>query len=538
MKRTATIVALLITIILASVAYAQSTVWLPVAISDNEQQISAASLLMLNNGDTVRCASGSPLSFAWSADHRTGTARCTGSTPTATGVPPTATPVAPTNTPAPPTATPGSGGTIQPYASAKECPTHDDTKWHGAWDFVRGCWYDHEHGDDPALANDLFGPLGVQWQNAPTMMGYHYSSIMPPWGMANEFGPAHGGWKVRVYRDLPGRPAQCWLYSGDCVIATRILTHFGPKGGQQPDHTFWLEAIVQNSQGQRGIVRTGGTWKTGILHSPYKAQWVKLPTDPPYAGLQFRPGADPLIDGLPNPSLSVDPYRAHSDCASVLRYAELFQSTTAEKTLDPNRIGWRNNHFWIMHDNLPAPDGGRIYGMTPFVHLGMNTGDASSCVEGNGAGLVREPFLGEIIPDCALGAATIGGGNIIQCRYNNSNGPILFDLDLNLGESWVAWMDNSQWDNNKATGTMRINTYMMPQLRNPDGSEIAGRPAARRFFDEASGCTTADMLCVPFIVEDAPTGIYNWTTPVGSGYWEPVDFDLAPPGVHWLSTKN
>lgn len=544
MKRTATIVAIWITIVLAGVAYAQSTVWLPVAINDNEQQISAAALLTLNNGDTVRCASGSYLSFSWSADHRTGTARCATPTPgatnsptatntpmpaTATSAPATNTPVAATNTPTAPTATPS--GNVAPYANAPKCPTHDDTRWHSIWNSVRGCYYDHEHGDNPALADDLFGPLGAQWGNSP-------SAIMPPWGMATEFGPAHGGWKVEVNRDLPGRPTQCWYYDG-CVVSIRVLSHFGPKGGLQPEHTFWLDAIVEYPGGQRGIIRTGGTWSTGILHSPYKTEWVNVgANEPPSQGLQSHPGIDADYDanGQSLQNLSTDPYRAHQSCANFARFGEAYQSKSAEATLNANNIGWRNTHFWIMHDNLPTATGGRLYGMTPFVHLAQSIGDGSSCVEaqaGNPHAFSREPFVTELTPqNCPL----LPNG-AVGCRYNNSNGPILFDVDLIFG-SWVDWLDNSQWDTDIRPGWLSIHTFMKPILRNPDGSVIAGRPDPRRFLTEAAGCTMAMMDCVPLIAENVRVGVYNWTTPDGAGFWKAVDHDVNLPNVWWLGTGN
>ena len=52
---------------------------------------------------------------------------------------------------------------IAPYASAPLLPTHDPTAWHGLWDATHGCHYDHEHGDNPSLADAYFGKAGALW---------------------------------------------------------------------------------------------------------------------------------------------------------------------------------------------------------------------------------------------------------------------------------------------------------------------------------------------------------------------------------------
>jgi hypothetical protein len=506
-------------------AVAVDDVFLPLVGSGGGQTIPAEEGLVSAAADqTISLSGGQVLAVACAGRRLTfsrisqtnGQLTCLALTPTATPFPATDTPAPPTNTPIPPTATPQPGAGSTPFASAPKCATHDSNLWHSVWDAQRACYYDHTHADDPSTADDLFGALGAQWGGA----------LMPPWGMPNEFGPAHGGWKVEVNRDLPGRPGSCWFYDG-CVVAMRSLTHFGPKGGQQPEHTFWLEAVVEQD-GVRGLIRTGGTWMTGIIHSPYKSQWVNMPLDPPFQGLQFRPGADD-----PNQALTVDPYRAHGDCADTLRYMEEPDSKQAELITDPAQMRRGNNHFWIMHDNLPNPDGGRIYGMTPFVHLAQSMGDGSSCVEANGSIFVREPFLHEIDPArCPL----LPNG-AIGCRFNNSYGPILFDVDLIFG-SWMGWLDGSPWDTNPTAGMISMNTFIKPVLRNADGSVIAGRPDPRRFFSEAAHCTQAGMECVPLIVENVKVGIYNWTTPHGGGFWKASNYDVLLPGVWWLGPGN
>ena len=95
--------------------------------------------------------------------------------PTETAVPPTPTPTAeetPTGTAVPPTPTdepePTSeptptavAGDIEPYAGAPMCEDigveHDNNTWHGVWDYIHGCKWDHDHKADPHAADDIFG---------------------------------------------------------------------------------------------------------------------------------------------------------------------------------------------------------------------------------------------------------------------------------------------------------------------------------------------------------------------------------------------
>jgi hypothetical protein len=88
------------------------------------------------------------------------------------------------------TPTTPSGGNIQPYAGAPECPTHDNTQWHALWDSVRGCHYNHTHGDDPSLADKYFGPAGTLWGGQT--ISYPFAAS------AHENHMKHGGYKYSV----------------------------------------------------------------------------------------------------------------------------------------------------------------------------------------------------------------------------------------------------------------------------------------------------------------------------------------------------
>lgn len=117
-------------------------------------------------------------------------------TPTATAIPlPTNTPVPPTATPMPiPTATPNPGN--ETPVAGQECPTwvHDshvtlgpDGKtyptWHPPVDEQFGCWFNHEHGDDPRTAQ--FDPSMPAFGYEAALMGMNEGHVGFKVGVAN-----------------------------------------------------------------------------------------------------------------------------------------------------------------------------------------------------------------------------------------------------------------------------------------------------------------------------------------------------------------
>jgi len=119
--------------------------------------------------------------------------------PTATSSPipgPKQTVIAPTAT-----RTTGTTGAGAPYPEAPLCPTHDPTKWHGLWDSVRGCHYDHEHGTLPFTPEvaaafpsfDLFALLGN--------VGVGHTNLSAPMENTHK----HGGfkWNVQLHHPQP-----------------------------------------------------------------------------------------------------------------------------------------------------------------------------------------------------------------------------------------------------------------------------------------------------------------------------------------------
>ncbi len=144
--------------------------------------------------------------------------------PTDTPAPPTNTPVPPTATSFPPTATsPAVAGELCPaWVHARHVTAAPDGKnyptWHPQVDPDYGCYFDHEHGDDPrnSLANPAMPPFG-----------YIGAQMNPP------MDEAHAGFKVFVTNkgvtNDEGRTA---------LNSSRVVAHMGTGGVKRFDEQF------------------------------------------------------------------------------------------------------------------------------------------------------------------------------------------------------------------------------------------------------------------------------------------------------------
>jgi hypothetical protein len=149
-------------------------------------------------------------------------------------------------------------GQTAPYASAPLCASHDNRAWHSLWNASEGCHYDHHHGDDPSLVNDLFGT---------SLFDRMGGSISHPWqtfsaaGYENDL--KHAGYFWHVGRNIPATSGQVqW------ITDYRLQVHQHPSGRDVPvrHHSFVMEARVINVMtGRVGFIRTGGWVDFGHL---------------------------------------------------------------------------------------------------------------------------------------------------------------------------------------------------------------------------------------------------------------------------------
>lgn len=156
---------------------------------------------------------------------------------------------------------------IPPFPGAPACPTHDDTQYHGLWDSVRGCHYDHTHNDDPALADSIFGSAGAAWGG---------QTISYPFMTPNENdGMGHSGYKYFVNLNS-GCAAEGFEWMNPqphCVSAFRVMYHDagGNAHAMKRFHSYYMEGQIRSLDGKvTGTIQTGGWQDFGCIHLPYK----------------------------------------------------------------------------------------------------------------------------------------------------------------------------------------------------------------------------------------------------------------------------
>lgn len=177
------------------------------------------------NGKVVICA---PLASATPTSNDVATPTRTPA-PSNTPVPPTVTPTA-TITPtlpasATPLPTPTARAQTTPFPAAPLCldsgEFHDVSLWHGPWNPVSNCHYDHEHGDDaytPQVASHFPG-FDFKLLQGNVEIGH----LNPSSPRENAWDGKHGGGKIQVDLDVP-----CISFesSVNCVTDSIVQYHW------------------------------------------------------------------------------------------------------------------------------------------------------------------------------------------------------------------------------------------------------------------------------------------------------------------------
>lgn len=168
---------------------------------------------------------------------------------------PTTPPPAPTAPPPPP------GGNIQPFAGAPACEeigiAHDDTAWHGIWNYESGCHWDHEHKQNPHETDDLFGTeiyslaggeLSYPWQTYAGA-GESFEAYQP--GTATENAAKHEGYGWHYFRNGLEVCDQSLLLGSQCFDSFRTEFHQvgGEVGALTRFHSVYTEGIACTPEG-------------------------------------------------------------------------------------------------------------------------------------------------------------------------------------------------------------------------------------------------------------------------------------------------
>jgi len=200
---------------------------------------------------------------------------------------------------------------------------HDRMTWHLLVNPESKCHYDHQHGDDPNLVNDIFGPPGewfgqpgqsisYPWQTFKAQTAYEANdAYVADQQMENDLKHEGYGWVVR--RDQP-------CDNGNCITDFRLQYHgvFGAMGAVVRYHSYSFEARVCADAAETdscGIIRNGGWADFGRLFTTDGAVSCEHQVDEVFIDV----AADTLYFPIDRPDAR-DEIRCHPTLASLPAY--------------------------------------------------------------------------------------------------------------------------------------------------------------------------------------------------------------------------
>lgn len=440
----------------------------------------SVALVTLQAGDSAHCSADaivqtSPLDVDCVAfvPSPTGTQVAT-LMPTATTTSTLAPTLTATWTPLPPTLTPTITPTPLPRTAWPLCPTFNTFEWNELDDPARQCHYDFESGDNPALADAIFGPVGAAWGGPVFGFPWHTSPF--------EMTLKRGGMKVAVKLNMP-----CDVNASydafphvNCIKNARVIYH---TVGHAMDtlgryHSYYLEYQVCRNPDFNlcGILKIGGWMDLGVLNAPYVGPRIFRPGGTVDFGLGSTYGgsAQPLVltYAADTPDLNQIP------CCFDEPYTSMGSSA---KPLDGNKL-----IVWSMNNVGQA----NHFGSNPFARFLVRTFDAWGDIDPANPNAPR--FF------CRDGS----------CANNGSN--------RGLGETSV-WIP-STWDMD-ADGFADASGY------------------TNRLGQIVVGCAAVSLDCVPFEAVHVPVG-YGDTRDPGNGSGAAHEYDTSPAGLHWIQFPN
>lgn len=357
-----------------------------------------------------------------------------------------------------------SSGNTNPYLNAPYCADHDINAWHGLWDYQKGCWYDHTHGDDPSLANSYFGQLGNYWDGST--ISYPFNSGV------TENSLKHGGYKVSVrtpsYHPYPACGTEdntdiTGDHSDNCVVASRVEYH---AVGSLMDlahryHSYWMELYICKGHSNQnpsncGIMRIGGIADYAQLQAPHYNNRVVRPG----GTIDFGNGQvmTYAADGNDLPSHSGEPYvfSIPYSASDLESYRNNPPSAPYGQTTNATIDQWSMND-WDCNDGVPAGDPCH----NPNARIMFQVGDAFTLVDTQNLNNIHWICYGET-----------------NCEYNGS----LIGLNEIAVRVLQAWQSGG---NGFVTYSGFTDKWGNPTL----------------------GCSSVSADCVPFILEHAPVGV-------------------------------
>jgi hypothetical protein len=348
-------------------------------------------------------------------------------------------------------------GGVVAYPGAPLCPdsngVHDTSIFHTLWDGVRGCHYDHEHGDNPFTADRLAAFPGFDLRALIGGVGVGHTNPSSP--IENTM--KHGGFKWDVVLDVPG-PCQAGFEGATyCVEAAAIQFHdFG-------DARMELEGSIHSSVALLKVCNPASPSDCGYLFTNQLQEYGQRVS--PYQGtlLPYPNTFLPSYDTPRGPYWSADcAYTGIPGCRPDIPFI-LSHNANVNSTVTGKRTG-----------SGARPQTSSIFRLLFRVRDGYQVLDSRDLVH---------PFTWPFV-------CSYNGGvdyNPTQCRYNNST--------ANVHE--VAGTIPSAWDNLAGFDT------------DPRPGRITADGFTTRFGQRNADCTEPGLDCHPIKMVGMFVGVYG-----------------------------
>ncbi len=205
---------------------------------------------------------------------------------------------------------------------------HDENKWHPLVNVEKKCHYDHQHGDDPTLLNDVFGEPGAWFGKPGQSISYPWQTFKIPAGTTNRYiTPEQAGTQLenqhghKMYYWVVRRNQPCDA-NGYCVKDFRIQFHGDTTfmHAETRYHSIAMEVRAckdVNDLSTCGIIRTGGWMDYRRLFAPPigtispGGDCGNPPNDAAFAKYFISLSADTLFDDAADFQGRLDEFRCH-----------------------------------------------------------------------------------------------------------------------------------------------------------------------------------------------------------------------------------
>jgi hypothetical protein len=304
------------------------------------------------------------------------------------------------------------------FPEAPLCPTHDPTQWHGLWDSVRGCHYDHEHGTFPFTPQVAAAFPGFDLR--ALLCGVEIGHCVPSSPM--EPTHKHGGFKWNV---LLAHPHGCEGHEGSPigVDASVIEYHaFGDYsiefGSRMHSAVALLRQCRVENPSDYGYVFIDQHVDYGQRVSPYQGVVVPFPDSP-----------SPSYDSPFAPYFTIDCISCGSKTDTRQAILDTNSNTSSTWTSDPKKLAGAGSHLFEIlfrvRDTYQVLDRSNLVYPFTFVWLCSNDG---------GLTYAAQP----------------------GCRYNNSTTSV---HEVN-GTIPAAWDNLQGFDTNPTIGRITAQGYV------------------------------------------------------------------------------